>query len=227
MPVLVNHSSTIQQEEPIMRNRPHGMFGAVGSLVIASVSLLGFNAEAAIVHNEAVHGDLSDDHASPTTISLAIGDNLILGSTTHLPVLDRDFFTITIPDGHSLDAIVLANYTNTDANGFAQSFFSWTKGSHFRGMGFTDVSGWILIGAQPGLSAGDDLLVFLTGGPLGPGTYSFWHQETEGDTTYTFNYRVSAVPLPDTLALLLSGLTFLGTLGTMVRKRLPLSSACP
>ncbi len=80
-----------------MRNRTHGMFGAVGSLVIAGVSLLSFNAEAAIVHDEAVHGDFSDDHARPTTISLAVGDNLIKGSTTHLPTLDRDFFTSRFP----------------------------------------------------------------------------------------------------------------------------------
>jgi hypothetical protein len=206
-----------------MRNRTHGMCDAIGSLVIAGVSLFSFNAEAAIVHDEAIHGDFSDDLARPTAISLAVGDNLIKGSTTHLPTLDRDFFTITIPDGHSLDAIVLAAYTNTDD----QSFFGWTRGGHFRGMRFTDVTGWALIGALPGLSVGDDLLAFLAGGPLRPGAYSFWHQETEGDTTYTFNYRISAVPLPGALALLLSGLTFLGTLGIMARRRLTSPSACP
>ncbi|MCP9440757.1 MAG: VPLPA-CTERM sorting domain-containing protein [Nitrospira sp.] len=176
---------------------------------VAFCGMIAFNVQAATVYDEAVQGDLSNNHVSPTSVSLGVGQNLISGSTVHTPSLDRDFFTITIGAGHTLDAIVLSSYTNTDD----LSFFGMTTGSAFTGLGFSDVSSWALIGTH---LIGNDLLTILTGGPLGPGAYSFWLQETEGITTYTLDYQVSAVPLPAALPLFLSGL--LG-LGAMARRR--------
>lgn len=183
----------------------------VGVLLV-SLWTIAFNVDAAVVHDEVVHGDFSNDHMIPTTVTLAIGENLIIGSTQCCPTLDRDFWTVTIEPGQWLETIVIERYTNTDD----LSFFGMARGSRFTGLGFSDVSAWALIGSPPSPSLGDDLLRVLNGGPLGPGTYSFWHQETAGDTTYTFNYRVSAVPLPSSLIVLLSGLT---VLGTMARKK--------
>lgn len=175
---------------------------------VAVCGVIAFHAQAATVYDEAVHGDLSNDHMNPTSISLGVGQNLISGSTVHIPSLDRDFFTITIGPGQTLTAIVLSSYTNTDD----QSFFGMTTGSAFTGLGFSDLSSWALIGAQPGLLIGDNLLTFLTGGPLGPGAHSFWLQETDGSTTYTLDYQVAAVPLPVALPLFLSGLVAMGAM---------------
>ena len=189
-----------------MNRMARTMLGTFSSVVFCGV--IAFNAQAAIVYDEAVQGDLSNDHLSPTSVSLGAGQNFISGSTVHTPSLDRDFFTITIGPGQALKAIVLSSYTNSDD----QSFFGMTTGSAFTGLGFSDVSGWALIGAQPGLSIGNNLLNILAGGPLGPGAYSFWLQETEGITTYTLDYQVAAVPLPAALPLFLSGLLGLGAL---------------
>ena len=175
---------------------------------MAFCGLIAFNAQAATVYDEAVHGDLSNNNLSPTSVGLGLGENLILGSTVHEPSLDRDFFTITIGAGQALNAIVLSSYTTTDD----QSFFGMTSGAGFANLGLSSLSGWALIGAQPGLSVGDNLLDFVAGAPVGPGAYSFWHQETAGSTTYTLDYQVSAVPVPATLPLFLSGLLGIGAI---------------
>lgn len=185
--------------------------------------MLTFNAQAATVYDEAIHGDLSDDHLHPTPVNLGgIGSNLISGSTVYEPSLDRDFFTITIGADQVLKAIVLAHYTNTDDVFINQSFFGMAFGDRFENMGFSGVDSWALIGDTPGLSVGDNLLDYITSGLvgpgvlgpslLGPGVYSFWLQETEGDTTYTLDYQVAAVPVPAALPLFLSGLLGIGAI---------------
>ncbi len=184
--------------------------------------LIAFNAQAAIVHDEAIHGDLSNDNLSPTAVGLGVGENLIVGSTVYQPSLDRDFFTITVGAGQVLNAIVLSSYTNTDNQSASQSFFGMAFGNKFENLGFTGVNSWALIGSTPGLSVGDNLLDYITNGLVGPGVlgpsllgsgvYSFWLQETEGDTTYTLDYRVAAVPVPAALPLFLSGLLGIGTI---------------
>ncbi|SPP63376.1 VPLPA-CTERM sorting domain-containing protein [Nitrospira lenta] len=176
-------------------------------------SLLALNAQAATVYDEALRGDLSNDHLHPTAVTLGVGQNLILGSTVHQPSLDRDFFTVTIGAGHALNAIVLSSYTTTDD----QSFFGLARGSDFKTLGFSSLSGWALIGTLPGLSVGDNLLDFVADGPIGPGAYSFWLQETEGTTTYTLDYQVAPVPIPAALPLFLSGLLGIGAMARKVR----------
>jgi hypothetical protein len=182
---------------------------------VAFCGILAFNAHAATVYDETVHGDLSNDNLNPTSIGLGLGENLIAGSTVHQPSLDRDFFTITIGAGHTLDAIILSSYTTTDD----LSFFGYAIGGQFTNpLGFSSVDGWGLIGAPPGPTIGSDLLDLVAGGPVGPGTYSFWLQETEGSTTYTLDYRVSAVPLPAALPLFLSGLLGIGAIARKTKR---------
>lgn len=108
---------------------------------------------------------------------------------------------------------MLSSYTNTDD----QSFFGMANGNRFNDLGFSSLSGWALIGTLPGLSVGDNLLDFVAGGPIGPGAYSFWLQETAGITTYTLDYQVSTVPLPAALPLFLSGLLGLGAMARKMR----------
>lgn len=169
---------------------------------------------AAVVHDEGVDGDLSNDNTTPTAISLAPGSNLIIGSHTNNP-LDRDLFTITINAGEQLDSLVLAAYTNTDD----QSFLGFEEGNTFTdffGSGAT--FNFALIGADAGVSLGDDLLDDVAGGPLGAGVYSFWLQETGGVVTYTLDLQVSAMPVPEPVALPLFAAGLL-LVGAAVRRR--------
>ena len=203
-----------------MKRIARTLFRTFSSVMFCAI--LAFNAQAATVYDEALHGDLSDDHLHPTPVGLSVGSNLISGFTVHEPSLDRDFFTITIGADQVLKAIVLAHYTNTDDVFINQSFFGMAFGDRFENMGFSGVDSWALIGDTPGLSVGDNLLDYITSGLvgpgvlgpslLGPGVYSFWLQETEGDTTYTLDYQVAAVPVPAALPLFLSGLLGIGAI---------------
>ncbi|MDN5940528.1 MAG: VPLPA-CTERM sorting domain-containing protein [Nitrospira sp.] len=188
------------------------MFRTFSGMVFCG--LIALNAHASTVYDEAAHGDLSTNNLSPTSVGLGLGENLILGSTVHTPSLDRDFFTLTVDAGQMLNAIVLSSYTTTDD----QSFFGMAKGN-----GITDLTsaagllGWALIGDQPGLSVGDNLLDNVAGGPVGPGAYTFWLQETSGSTTYILDYQVAAVPLPAALPLFLSGLVGIGAIARKMK----------
>lgn len=177
-------------------------------LIFVFCSMVTFHAHAATMYDETANEDLSDNNLSPTSIGLDVGQNLSLGSTVHEPSLDRDFFTVTVGAGHTLNAVLLSGYTNTDD----LSFIGYKAGGQFTALDLSGVDGWGLIGGPPGVSVGGDALSFLAGGPVGPGSYSFWLQETSGSTTYALDYQVAAVPLPAALPLFLSGLLGLGAI---------------
>ncbi len=75
-------------------------------LILVFCSMVAFHAHAAAVYDETANGDLSDNNLSPTSIGLDVGQNLILGSTVHEPSLDRDFFTVAVDAGRTLNAVL-------------------------------------------------------------------------------------------------------------------------
>lgn len=162
-----------------------------------------------VVHDESVDGDLSGAFASPTALNFSVGDNTIIGDIGTngnggaTNGNDADYFTIVVEAGETLDSI------NVDSrSGAGQSFFAYTAGSAFTGQGGGDIDGSVLFSNSSG-EVLDDLLG--APGSLGPGSYSFWIQETAtGVVDYQFTFRVtSAVPEPSTLGVL--GLMLIGT----------------
>lgn len=147
-------------------------------------------AAAAVVHNEAVHGDLSSDPNSPTALVFASGLNGVIGTCGNVgtPADIRDYITFTIPAGKKLLALNLNLYT-PDNLGFA----SFNTGStSFIPSGATAAS--FLAGIHPsGSMMGSDILpqfvcCSVTGNSLaapelGPGTYCFLIQQTSTITT--------------------------------------------
>lgn len=188
----------------------------IKTLMIGLMGTLGFvsTTNAAIIHNESIEGDLSNDNLAPTIVQLmGNGSNIVEGTT--LPKLepsdpvpqDPDFWSFTIQNGQALTGIILESYSNADDVGLSQSFFAVSKDFGISSItDDSDLLGSALIGVENGTQQGDNLLPALGQavpggegfqGRLGPGTYTFWTQETVGDTSYAFNFQISSVPEPN------------------------------
>jgi hypothetical protein len=195
------------------------LLGLGAALALAPV------AQAVVVHDEFNgDGDLSNDSLNPTPLNLSPGSNRIIGATEPGPngslTIGPDFFTVTIEPGEFLHEISLVEYIGTDTTGLNQSFFAVQTGTSIAESTILTnnppLLGGALIGALPGASQGDNLLddlglsningvqgqTFVGFNPerLGPGTYTFWIQETVGNgiERYDLDFYV-AVPEPMTI----------------------------
>lgn len=147
--------------------------------------LLVLPASAAVVHNEAVNGDLSSDPLTPTPLVFAIGGNTIIGTcgNTGSPVDIRDYLRFSIPAGQVLNGLTLLEYAPNNL-----SFASFNAGvTSFIPSGATDAS--FLSGIHiTGTDLGTNLMpAFVTRHvttnglavpQLGPGDFCFLIQQT-------------------------------------------------
>jgi hypothetical protein len=191
---------------------------------LAAAALLPASAWAGTVStgwNEAINGDFSNNGLTPSFVSLALGSNEVRGTTgrdASTLLVDRDYFTITIPEGYFLESMIVMDGT-TDI-GFG-SFIGLMAGNTFpidpNTFTAEGMLGWTLYDSG---NVGGDLLLFMAGPangssgftpPLPAGNYSFWVQETGvGVANYVFQMNVTAVPEPATALSLLGGLALLG-----------------
>jgi hypothetical protein len=171
-------------------------------VLIAMLSATLFSAGAlAGGYMEKKSGDLSDDGLMPTAVKLKAGPNVIAGKygTSSSGVTDRDYFTIKIMSGQTLDSIILEPETQVGLN---VSFIGVQAGKKVTvppvGGSPEDLLGWTHYGT---LDEGTDILPAIGEGsgaigftpPLGPGTYSFWVQETAVcKCQYRFTFNVGA-----------------------------------
>jgi hypothetical protein len=186
--------------------------------------------DAAIVFNEALNGDFSDNNLDPTEIGpLELGRSTVVGSTDG-PGTGPDIFSVEVVAGTYLTGLFLEHYENltqpTDRNmflavddsaTFPDDYFEINNGN------FSDTSTW-LAGSVVGVNevnAGTNIINLLaksgtttfigTGfeAPLGEGTYTFYLQQTRGLNDYTLSF-VTAVPEPTTSVAMLGGLIAIG-----------------
>lgn len=169
--------------------------------------------------DESVSGDFSNSGLSPTPITLVVGANLVAGTTGRTAgVIDRDYFTFTLPAGGLLQTVTVL--PGTTSLGISEVSFiglqagpqvtvNPTGGSpagllgwwHF---GPNDIGGDILgvMGVAPGAIGFE--------APLPAGTYSFWVQDSgTGTANYRLSFDVTVVPEPGTWALMLAGVALL------------------
>ena len=180
----------------------------IGLLAIAAFALvLAPAAGAAVIHDEALDGDLSNDRLAPTALSIGVGTNSVIATSQ---IGDREFYTITLAAGTSLSALNLVSYSGSDIAFIAiQSGSSFTENpdspnvanilgySHF-GPGLGGATGDIL----DNIGAGAGAIGFSP--PLPSGSYTFWSQQTGAAVTYQFDLVV--VPEPGSALLLALGL---------------------
>jgi hypothetical protein len=204
-----------------MRLRNQLLLGIVTSLLgLMTTPVL------AVIYNEGVSGDLSNNQLAPTPLTLTAGANSITGTVGGTD--NRDWVALMIPSGLKMASYVNAAYAGTDQQGFTgfrtgstfpgdpMSAGSYAGYSHF-GTGATNGSGANGInGGNPLTTVGVNLFSAAympnnnpSGGtaagatgftpPLGPGTYTFLIQQDGTNISYQFN--ISLVPEPGTLCL--------------------------
>jgi hypothetical protein len=179
-----------------------------------ATALLAGTASATIVYDEAVDGEMSEDRFNPTVVTVGPGVNNVIFVTT--PSEDRDIFTFTVADGFQLSGIVLAEFETEPIGNLA--FLGFAAGDilptdPFKAPDASALLGYALVGEG---DVGSDLFLpmgMASGaigydGPLGPGAYTFWAQET-GDSADLWNlgFVIEPIPAPGAIALLgLAGL---------------------
>ena len=150
---------------------------------------------APLPYAEATDGDLSDDRTTPNRFVLSGDDNLITATSVQG---DREYFSLTIPEGMELDSIVLNSYESVDD----QSFIGIQSGPIFTEAPTDTVTsnllGYLVFGTGPGhvgtnilddMGTADGAIGFNSALPSG--TYTIWSQEIGADTaTYTLNFVV-------------------------------------
>jgi len=188
------------------------------SLFSAAVcALLAAAPAKAIIFDEAVSGDLSNDKAAPTALTLTPGLNSVIGTVAGFPPAGsdpQDWVSFTIPTGFVMTSYVNSKYGSTDDQGFT----GFQSGSSFLGDEFTagNYAGYAHFGtgatnpdgSPPSSTVGVDLLPLMANPsfapgatgftpPLAAGTYTFLIQQGNPATTsYQFDMNVRPVPEP-------------------------------
>ena len=191
-------------------------------VLLATAFLYAMAAHGDTVYNESVSGDLSNNGLAPTALTVSLGLNDLFGSTgkdATTGIIDRDYFTFTVPQGMFLTAITVLPGTQTLGT-LGESFIGMESGPQVTvlttattaagllGWDHYDDTGDIGANILPAMGTSGLGSTGFTG-PLPSGTYSFWVQEASAGTVpYGLEFTV-ATPEPATWMMLLTGLTAL------------------
>jgi uncharacterized repeat protein (TIGR01451 family) len=170
-----------------------------------------------VLYNESISGDLSNNQATPTALTLAAGTNSVIGTVNGSTDL-QDWVTVHVPTGLQLSSLVLASYVSTDQQGFT----GVQQGTSFVGSPFTASSylGYAHFGtgatngSLPATNlVGTDLLPLMGNNtiesgstgftpPLPSGDYTFLIQQLGASTAYQFDFNTtSTAPPPPVLSI--------------------------
>ena len=176
---------------------------------------------ATLQFDESVSGDLGGP-AAPTSVTLGVGTNTVVGVTGGPGgATDRDAFTFTIGTGQSLVSIFLDTYNTVGSTASNTGFYAIDEGSTtivpnssnsgqlltgrtFNFQTFNPPAGQVDLLETTNLTAGPG----ISGGELGPGTYTFLIQNTS--TLSDFGLSLNVVPEPSSVLLLALGALGLG-----------------
>ena len=179
-----------------------GLATTLASAIVSSSS-------ADVVYNEAIDGELSDLGFAPTYIQFGEGSNDVI-FVTDQDGDDRDFFTFTIEAGYELSGLVVNDF-DTD-NEFNLAFISINGGSTLPfdpdAPDTEQLLGYTLFderdtGSDIFLEMGEAFATIGFDGPLGPGDYTIWAQETSPAVdAWNLGFIVNQVPTPGVPTLL-------------------------
>jgi hypothetical protein len=200
------------------RRRLTGRGGAASVLALMLVIAGSGPARGDVIYDESVSGDLSNSGLTPTLLTVSLGSNEVLGTTGKdavTGIIDRDYFTFTVPDGLELAGITLLPGTQTLGK-LGESFIGLEAGPEVTvatsATTAAGLLGWYHYGAS---DIGNDILPPMGSAglgstgftpPLPAGTYSFWVQEASvGTVNYGLDFII-ATPEPAYWPILLPAL---------------------
>ena len=165
----------------------------------------------ALIYDETVDGDLSDDRLNPTALAIATGVNSFAMGTQSG---DLDYFTFTVPTGWNLSSIFHQTYSSDDFVAFIglQSGTTFTEAPST--VNPANLLGWLHFGGDTvnseiidDLAASGSAAPAAIGfeAPLPAGDYTFWMQQTGLAATYALDFTLTPVPEPEQWALMLAG----------------------
>ena len=161
-------------------------FRIVSTLICVCFTLIAYSN-----YDEAIDGDISGDPNNPTVIDVAEGSNIVCASST---AGDIEYWTITIPEGGTLDEIMLTSFTSQRVG-----FLAFQEGSNFvPGQGAANLLGWTHLGdvfdGQLDIMNSNGELGFSI--PVPAGTYTFWAQETSttSSTEFCLDFQITLPP---------------------------------
>lgn len=192
----------------------------LGSIVLmASAFLYAAAAHGDTIYNETFSGDLSNSGLAPTLLTVSLGLNDLFGTTGKTgTVIDRDYFTFTVPQGLELTAITVLPGTETLGTA-GESFIGIESGPQVTvstaATTATGLLGWYHYDDTSDIGTNILPLMGTSGlgstgftGPLPSGTYSFWVQEASaGNVPYGLEFTVA--PEPASWTMLLTGMAAL------------------
>ena len=204
---------------------------------VAVCALLAAAPAKAIIFDEAVSGDLSNNQAAPTALTLTPGLNSVIGTVKGFDNGDgQDWVSFTIPTGFVMTSYINSKYVSTDDQGFTGfqfgSSFPGGAGSEFLEGSYAGYAHFGFAatnpdGTPPSTTVGVDLLplmanpIFAPGTtgftpPLAAGTYTFLIQQGNPVlTSYQFDMNVRSVPEPGSSL----GLLGMGSLAILALRR--------
>lgn len=150
------------------------------------------------LYAEATDGDLAGDRQNPTTRALVVGGNVVTATSVRG---DLEYLHVTVPLGHQLKAMLLADYQSTDQ----KAFVAVQRGSTFtepptgtnvaRLLGYSHLGPAVEpVGADYLDNVGKGAGAIGFTGALGSGDYTFWLQQT-GLTTTTYTVDLVVAPV--------------------------------
>lgn len=167
------------------------------STVVACVGA----AQAQVLWDESINGNLSNDRLNPTNLALNVGNNHIIGS---MDSNDKQYVHFTLAPGMALTQLFVVSYVSQDN----AAFIGVQEGSVFtepaQGANAANLLGYTLWGTE---QIGTDILPAMGTGfgsmgftpPLTGSDYTFWIQQTGDPTDFDLNFVTT--PEPGTMSL--------------------------
>ena len=179
---------------------------------IAVIALIATQAQLAadVVYDESVSGDLSNNSVAPTSLGTIEDPLLLVKGSVQAPADVRDYFTITIPKGVTLDAMRLIDYYDGSNGGFGNTGYvmiddgptsvipssanssTFLGGSHLNRVRFSNATVNMLDRMSSQVQGGSGFSY-----PMGSGTYTFNVQQTGfQESVYEIQFEFSGFEEP-------------------------------